>query len=55
MYVVAILLLNIMEVFSVCGWALLDRQLYDLPNNGTLAPALPGYGILARTDDDQTQ
>ena len=39
--VVAILLLNVMEVFSVCGAALLDRPMYGLPKNVCVVPVIP--------------
>ena len=37
--VVAILLLNVMEVFSVCGGALLDRPC--LPKSVCVVPVIP--------------
>ena len=39
--VVAILLLNVMDVFSVCGGALLDRPMYDLPKSVCVVPVIP--------------
>ena len=39
--VVAILLLNVMDVFSVCGGALLDRPYNGLPKSVCVAPVIP--------------
>ena len=39
--VVAILLLNVMEVFSVGGGALLDRPCMVLPKNVCVVPVIP--------------
>ena len=39
--VVAILLLNVMEVVSVCGGALLDRPCMVLPKSVCVVPVIP--------------
>ena len=39
--VVDILLLNVMDVFSVCGGALLDKTMYGLPKSVCVVPVLP--------------
>ena len=39
--VVAILLLNVMDVFSVCGGALLDRPFNGLPKSVCVVPVIP--------------
>ena len=39
--VVAILLLNVMEVFSVGGGARLDRPCNGLPKNVNVVPVIP--------------
>ena len=39
--VVVILLLNVIEVFSVCGGVLLDRQCMVLPQNVCVVTVIP--------------
>ena len=39
--VVAVLLLNVMDVFSVCGGALLDITMYGLPKSVCVVPVIP--------------
>ena len=39
--VIAILLLNVMDVFSVCGGALLDRPLWSSKECVCLVPVIP--------------
>ena len=39
--VVAVLLLNVMDVFSVCGGALLDRTMYGFPKSVCVVPVIP--------------
>ena len=39
--VIAVLLLNVMDVYSVGGDALLDRPWYGLPQNVCVVPVIP--------------